>query len=146
MAEADASATDELWERYRPALRRMIGLRLDHAVSRRLDASDVVQEVLFKASQRLGEYRRKERSTRRDGSIPGTSESLTTTDSCILPGRIKDVIVLDSGKNVYPDELEDFIVRSHRGDRVLSRIVGKGREIAAAHRAVGGHSQEPSPP
>ena len=32
VAEADASATDELWERYRPALRRMIGLRLDQAV------------------------------------------------------------------------------------------------------------------
>lgn len=58
VAEADASATDELWERYRPALRRMIGLRLDQAVSRRVDASDVVQDVLFKASQRLGEYLR----------------------------------------------------------------------------------------
>jgi RNA polymerase sigma-70 factor, ECF subfamily len=58
VAEADASATDELWERHRPALRRMIGLRLDHAVARRVDASDVVQDVLFKASQRLGEYLR----------------------------------------------------------------------------------------
>jgi RNA polymerase sigma-70 factor, ECF subfamily len=56
VAQADASATDELWERYRPALRRMIGLRLDQAVSRRLDASDVVQDVLIKASQRLGDY------------------------------------------------------------------------------------------
>jgi RNA polymerase sigma-70 factor (ECF subfamily) len=58
VAEADASATDELWERHRPALRRMIDLRLDRAVSRRVDASDVVQDVLFKASQRLGEYLR----------------------------------------------------------------------------------------
>ena len=57
-AKADASATDELWERYRPALRRMIGLRLDQAVSRRVDASDVVQDVLFKADQRLAEYLR----------------------------------------------------------------------------------------
>jgi RNA polymerase sigma-70 factor, ECF subfamily len=58
VAQADASATDELWERYRPALRRMIGLRLDQAVSRRVDASDVVQDVLIKASQRLGDYLR----------------------------------------------------------------------------------------
>src|SRR5271163_1302538 len=58
VARADASATDELWEKYRPALRRMIGLRLDQAVSRRVDASDVVQEVLWKASQRLAEYLR----------------------------------------------------------------------------------------
>src|SRR5437868_7848626 len=57
-AQADASATNELWERHRPALRRMIGLRLDQAVSRRVDASDVVQDVLLKANQRLAEYLR----------------------------------------------------------------------------------------
>src|SRR5262249_22159657 len=57
-AQADASATDQLWERYRPALRRMIDLRLDQAVAGRVDASDVVQDVLFKASQRLDEYLR----------------------------------------------------------------------------------------
>src|ERR1700677_1019581 len=58
VARADASATDELWERYRPALRRMIGLRLDQAVARRGDARDVVQDVLIKASQRLADYLR----------------------------------------------------------------------------------------
>ncbi len=56
VASAEAAATDELWERYRPALRRMIGLRLDQAVARRVDASDVVQDVLIKASQRLADY------------------------------------------------------------------------------------------
>ena len=55
---ADPTAADELWERYRPALRRMIGLRLDQAIARRVDASDVVQDVLIKANQRLGEYLR----------------------------------------------------------------------------------------
>jgi RNA polymerase sigma-70 factor, ECF subfamily len=58
VAQADATATDALWERHRPALRRMIGLRLDHALSRRVDASDVVQDVLLKANQRLAEYLR----------------------------------------------------------------------------------------
>ncbi|QEH37809.1 RNA polymerase sigma factor CnrH [Aquisphaera giovannonii] len=53
---AEPGAADELWERHRPALRRMIGLRLDHALGRRVDASDVVQDVLLKASQRLEEY------------------------------------------------------------------------------------------
>ena len=57
-AARDAAALDTLWERYRPALRRMIGLRLDQAVSGRVDASDVVQEVLLKASQRLADYLR----------------------------------------------------------------------------------------
>ncbi len=58
IARADASATGELWARYRPALRRMISLRLDQAVARRVDASDVVQDVLIRASQRLEDYLR----------------------------------------------------------------------------------------
>jgi RNA polymerase sigma-70 factor, ECF subfamily len=56
VAQSDPAAADVLWERYRPALRRMISLRLDRAVSPRVDASDVVQEVLLKASQRLEGY------------------------------------------------------------------------------------------
>jgi RNA polymerase sigma-70 factor (ECF subfamily) len=52
------SARDELWERYREPLRRMVSLRLDPALGRRIDASDVVQEVLLKASQRLADYLR----------------------------------------------------------------------------------------
>jgi RNA polymerase sigma-70 factor, ECF subfamily len=58
VAEADAVAAERLWESYRAPLRRMIDLRLDHVLARRLDASDVVQDVLIKASQRLGDYLR----------------------------------------------------------------------------------------
>src|SRR3954471_2210479 len=56
--QADAAATEQLWEQHRAPLRRMIDLRLDHALGRRVDASDVVQEVLLKANQRLAEYLR----------------------------------------------------------------------------------------
>lgn len=52
------AAAERLWQRHREPLRRMIGLRLDHALERRVDASDVVQEVLLKANQRLPEYLR----------------------------------------------------------------------------------------
>jgi RNA polymerase sigma-70 factor, ECF subfamily len=52
----DPSAEERLWERHREPLRRMIGLRLDRAVGRRVDASDVVQEVMLKASVRLADY------------------------------------------------------------------------------------------
>jgi RNA polymerase sigma-70 factor (ECF subfamily) len=57
-AQADAVAVDELWERHRPALRRMIDLRLGQALARRMDASDIVQDVLLTASQRLADYLR----------------------------------------------------------------------------------------
>jgi RNA polymerase sigma-70 factor (ECF subfamily) len=54
----DAAAVDELLARHREPVRRMIGLRLDRAVAPRVDASDIVQDVLLEASRRLGEYLR----------------------------------------------------------------------------------------
>ena len=52
----DASARNELLERHRESLRRMVGLRMDPAAERRLDASDIVQDVLVEADRRLTEY------------------------------------------------------------------------------------------
>jgi RNA polymerase sigma-70 factor (ECF subfamily) len=54
--QGDAAAVNGLLERHRTALRRMIELRLDRQVKRRVDASDVVQDVLVEASRRLSEY------------------------------------------------------------------------------------------
>jgi RNA polymerase sigma-70 factor (ECF subfamily) len=52
----NAAAVDRLLSQQREPLRRMIGLRLDPALSSRLDASDVVQDVLLEASRRLKDY------------------------------------------------------------------------------------------
>ncbi|MBX9581327.1 MAG: sigma-70 family RNA polymerase sigma factor, partial [Gemmataceae bacterium] len=49
-------AVDHLLAEFREPLRRVIGLRLDPAVARRVDASDIVQDVLIEANQRLAEY------------------------------------------------------------------------------------------
>jgi RNA polymerase sigma-70 factor (ECF subfamily) len=54
--DGEAAAVDRLLARHRPALRRMIALRLDPALAARLDASDVVQDVLLEASRRLRDY------------------------------------------------------------------------------------------
>jgi RNA polymerase sigma-70 factor (ECF subfamily) len=54
----DSAAADQLWARHREPLRRMIDMRLDHAIGRRVDASDVVQDVLIEASRRLADYLR----------------------------------------------------------------------------------------
>lgn len=51
-----AGAVDDLLGEFRDPLRRMIGLRLDPALGRRVDASDIVQDVLIEANQRLKEY------------------------------------------------------------------------------------------
>jgi len=52
----DAAARDALLARHRESVRRMIELRLDPAIAQRLDASDVVQEVLLEANRRLHDY------------------------------------------------------------------------------------------
>jgi len=54
--EGDPGAVDRLLDVHREPLRRAIGLRLDPGLAGRVDASDVVQEVLLEASQRLTDY------------------------------------------------------------------------------------------
>ncbi len=49
-------AVDQLLERHRKALRRMIEMRLDQRVMRRVDVSDVLQDVMIEASRRLHSY------------------------------------------------------------------------------------------
>ena len=49
-------AVDDLLGEFREPLRRVIDMRLDPAVARRVDASDIVQDVLIEANQRLTEY------------------------------------------------------------------------------------------
>ena len=52
-------AVDDLLGEFREPLRRVIGMRLDPAVARRVDASDIVQDVLIEANQRLTDYLKK---------------------------------------------------------------------------------------
>jgi RNA polymerase sigma-70 factor, ECF subfamily len=55
-AAGNPGAASDLLEQHRAALRRVIALRLDRGVARRVDASDVVQDVLLEASKRLADY------------------------------------------------------------------------------------------
>lgn len=52
----DPGAVNRLMNRHRNALRRMVRMRMDKALARRVDASDVVQDVMFEASRRLNDY------------------------------------------------------------------------------------------
>jgi RNA polymerase sigma-70 factor (ECF subfamily) len=49
-------AVDRLLDRHREAVRRMIEMRMDRRLARRVDASDIVQEVLIQAHRRLKDY------------------------------------------------------------------------------------------
>ena len=52
----EPGAVDRLLGEFREPLRRVIDLRLDPALARRVDASDIVQDVLIEANQRLTDY------------------------------------------------------------------------------------------
>ncbi len=54
----DPVAIGRLFERYRNKLHRIVSARLDRRIAARLDASDVVQDALGEASQRLPEFLR----------------------------------------------------------------------------------------
>ena len=54
--QGNGAAVNDLLERHRESLRKMVRLRLDRAVARRVDASDIVQDVLIEANQRLSDY------------------------------------------------------------------------------------------
>lgn len=54
--EGDSDAINRLLEKHRAAVRRLVQLRLDRKVQRRVDVSDVVQDVMVEASGRLDRY------------------------------------------------------------------------------------------
>ena len=52
----DADAVNQLLERHRRSVRRLVEMRLDRKVQQRVDVSDVVQDVMIEASGRLEKY------------------------------------------------------------------------------------------
>ena len=52
----DGDAVNRLLEGHRGAVRRMIDLRMDPVLRRRVDASDIAQEVMIEANRRLRDY------------------------------------------------------------------------------------------
>lgn len=52
----DERAVNRLLEHHRDALRNMVRLRLDRQIANRIDASDVVQDVMLEAARRLRDY------------------------------------------------------------------------------------------
>jgi len=54
--KGDSDAQNNLLERHRAALRKLVQFRLDRRIAGRVDASDVVQDVLLEANRRLKDY------------------------------------------------------------------------------------------
>src|SRR5690348_12164018 len=55
----DPGARQELLVHYQERLRQMIRLRMDHRLAARVDPSDIVQETMLEAVQKLSDYLRR---------------------------------------------------------------------------------------
>jgi RNA polymerase sigma-70 factor (ECF subfamily) len=62
-AAGDHQALSLLFAEYRERLRRLVALRLDPHLHKRLDASDVIQETYLEAWSRLAEYLRQPKTS-----------------------------------------------------------------------------------
>ena len=60
-ARGDREAVDGLLARHRDRLRRMVAIRMDKRLAARVDPSDIVQEALAEACQKLPDYLRGQR-------------------------------------------------------------------------------------
>ncbi|MFL5242061.1 MAG: sigma-70 family RNA polymerase sigma factor [Gemmataceae bacterium] len=58
-AKGDAAARDQLLMQHQARLRQMIRLRMDRRLAARVDPSDLVQETLVEAVQKLSDYLRR---------------------------------------------------------------------------------------
>ena len=52
----DSDAVNRLLQRHREAIKRLIDLRMDHKLKQRVDASDIIQDVLVEANRRMEDY------------------------------------------------------------------------------------------
>ena len=57
-SQGDQDARAQLLEQHRDQLKRMVSLRLDRRVLKRVDPSDIIQETLSQADRKLDEYLR----------------------------------------------------------------------------------------
>ena len=55
-AAGDRAAVNDLLASHRQRLRQMVSVRMDHRLARRIDPSDVIQDVMAEAAKKLPEY------------------------------------------------------------------------------------------
>ena len=111
-----------------------------------------VGEVLFRGAGVFKGYYNNDEQTRAvfDGLGWFHTGDLGRTDKdgfLYLSGRIKDLIVLESGKNAYPDELEDFYLKSElieeigvfgvriKEKEIIAALIVPARSVASAYPA-----------
>ncbi len=114
--EGDQGALEELFSRHRERLRRMVSLRLDWRLRRRVGEEDILQEVYLEAARRLGEYLR-------DPKLPFflwlrflTRQKLADTHRQHLGAEVRDVRrEVRLGQGALPDATSAY-GRRLRGD------------------------------
>jgi len=111
---------------HRPALRRLIAGRLDSRVRGRVDPSDVIQETLLDACQRLSEYLA-------NPSVPFLSWLFALAEQNAITAHRRHVVaqkrstrreqLLDQSGSVVPNDLQRHVISDFTdpGDRCVKQ-------------------------
>jgi RNA polymerase sigma-70 factor, ECF subfamily len=145
-AGGDQAARGELLEGYRDHLRRMVAARLDRRLAPRVDASDLVQETLATAANRLDEYLRDRRISiigwlrglARERVVDAHRHHLvadrrTVTRESRVPD-LPDTSALDLGRRLFAGDTSpsNNLMRREQNDRILAGLASlsaRDREI-----------------
>jgi RNA polymerase sigma-70 factor (ECF subfamily) len=145
-AAGDEAARNDLLSRYRDDIRRMVAVRLDRRIAPRIDASDVTQETLAAASDRLDEYVRDcpltffgwLRQIASDRVIDVHRRHLdaqrrTVSRESRFP-EMSDDSALDLGQRFVSDDTSpsNRLLREERRERVRNALA----ELSARHREI----------
>ena len=147
VASGDVSAADRLLARHRGRLRKMVAVRLDRRVARRVDPSDIVQDTLAQAAKLLPEYvrdrplpfypwirqialRQVVRQHRRHLSARGRSVRLEEREGQTLPDHSAIALaarLLDGGAD--PGDAAVTLEARAKVRRVLTELSESDREV-----------------
>jgi RNA polymerase sigma-70 factor, ECF subfamily len=142
----DVVARHELLERFRQYLRSLIAVRLDRRVARRVDASDIVQEALADASERMEDYLRVRplpfldwlRRLARDRVVDAHRRHLGSLRRSVARERstsdLTDASVAELGRRLLAPDTSpsNRLDRRERFDRIaaaLARLQDRDREV-----------------
>lgn len=151
--QGDDRAREELLGRHRPFLRQVVAVRLDPAMRRRVDASDIVQETLVAASRRLDEFVRDRPVSVRVWLRRNAMERLIESRRRHLADRRdarREVVVTDASSMAIANTLlhksmHDTLQRREILTRVresIARLAEVDREIILLRHAEGLSNQE----
>lgn len=116
-AKGDREAVDRLLARHRDRLRRMVAIRMDKRLAARVDASDIVQEALAEAAQKLPAYLQQQ-------PLPFYPWLRQLAWEQLIGAHRRHVAA--KGRSVTREEHEEMMLSDHSAVQLAARLLASG--------------------